>query len=163
MAQHRVDGLTIDETSRLLRVSRWTIWRAVRDRLLQVVVVDGPGRDGAKRITRASLVALVASCTVAREQPGDQHVGHNTDPDLDLMTFEEFAAETGISKRVLDDMARNRGLTHIRFGKTRYLNRTQRAEFLKAHTVTTKVGDELEAVRARVQRQLARKRNTGRV
>ncbi|MFI7608699.1 helix-turn-helix domain-containing protein [Micromonospora sp. NPDC049366] len=152
--------LTIQEACALLRCSRWTLRRVIETHLLRVVRVDGPGRDGAKRVPRETLVALVSSCTVEREDGGDDVALSTEEPDLDLMTFQEFAAKTGISKRVLDETARAKGITHIKVGKTRYLNRAMRSAFLSGNTVATKTDDDLAAVRARVARQQGRQRNS---
>lgn len=155
--------LTIAETCSLFDCSRWTLARLIDRGLLRVVRVKGPGRDGAKRIPRSSLVALVRKCTIPHDL-GGQNVATATDeePDLDLEKFDDFAKRTGISKRVLDETARQRGFRHIKVGKTRYLNRAMRAEFLDAHTVNTENSDDLDTVRHRVQAQRNnRARRTG--
>lgn len=68
----QADHLTIGEIAAHLRVSRFTVMRAIKKGELVAVRVSGPGRGGSKRIPRQSYLDYLARNTVPPTEPRTQ-------------------------------------------------------------------------------------------
>lgn len=154
------DRLTFDEAAQHLRVTRWSIGRAVTSGDLTAVQVPGKGRDGAKRIPLDSYLAYLERSTVASvERPKDRHMTDrqpaSTLPDLHL--FEDVAEKYEISLLELKRGAYRKQYEHLHIGTKRYFTDEQLRAYFASRTVkVAKDDDGLDGVRARRARRKAR-------
>ncbi len=153
MKPAEADRLTIDEIAHHLRVTRWSVSRAIAAGDIEAIRVPGKGRDGAKRIPLASYLAYLGRSVVAR-QAEDQPMTDIQPAELPaLHDFRDVARRYNISLRGLRLAAREKRFEHMHIGTQRYFTDEQLTAYLASRVVKAEKADdglgEARAKRAR--------------
>lgn len=107
-----MDKLTIAETCEVLRVSRWTLLRFVKDGHLAAAKQDPSRRNGAVRIAKADLRKhLARSIQSGQTDPKEDLMASDTLPRL--LTLKEVATRTGLELKSLQVGCRKGRFTHV--------------------------------------------------
>lgn len=117
------DFLTITETCSLLSVSRWTIWRAIKNNELS------SGKIGRRRLIRRSDIEKLFS----KREPlpmekdsknGDQDILNNESALLNYYTISEVQNAFGVSPSTLWKIVERESIPKIKKGKHVYIKKS---------------------------------------